>query len=281
MADERLETARSLLLQAVESLTAPGTSRTESVPAVNAAQTTSQGTLPTRQAPRKRTALSRLSASAHFTESVLSERNRLIQYWFPLRYWRPRKPANQKSKKKRLSVWTHDFVCLASTIASKPPSSLETASLIRAGLGKMQLTLFEADDGSDVHAQILRAFPKLQDGGGYELMRVGESGQRSLHVVPPLPDGYSVAYLKEVYSAPGKGIYSTSAGRPDIGPRTPQCCCSSTYCHIHVCVYMCDYIIPMHCRTTLVRVALCVVWRPPYPNFLITSRAVRGQMNTY
>ena len=200
MADERLETARNLLLQAVESLTVPGASRTESLPATNAVQMTSQGTLSSRQgAPRERTASSRPQVSAHSTESVLSERNRLFNFGFRRDAGkRPRKPANQKSKKKKLSMWTHDFVCLASTIASKPPSSLETASLIRAGLGKKQLTLFEADDGCDVHAEILRAFPKLVDGGGYELMRVGESGQRALHVIPPLPDGYSVTYLKEV-----------------------------------------------------------------------------------
>ena len=44
----------------------------------------------------------------------------------------------------------------------------------------------------------MQAFPRLQDGGGYELLRVSDSGQRSLQVIPSPSDGYSVSYLKEV-----------------------------------------------------------------------------------
>lgn len=80
----------------------------------------------------------------------------------------------------------------------KPPSSLETADLIRAGLGKKHLTLFDGDGSQELHTEILNAFPRLREGGGYELMRVAEYGQRSLQVIPSPSEGYSVAYLKEV-----------------------------------------------------------------------------------
>lgn len=103
-----------------------------------------------------------------------------------------------KSKNKLHSTWCHHFVCLSSTTVKKPPSSLETANLIRAGLGKKQLTLFEGDGSVEVHSEIMQAFPRLKEGGGYELMRVSESGQRILQVIPSPSDGYSVAYLKEV-----------------------------------------------------------------------------------
>ena len=46
------------------------------------------------------------------------------------------------SKKKRLNLCNHDFVCLASTTQSKPPTSFEAGELMTGGLGKKQLTLF-------------------------------------------------------------------------------------------------------------------------------------------
>ena len=45
-------------------------------------------------------------------------------------------PTNKKSKKKKLSTWCHDFICLWSTTETKPPSSLKTADVIRADLRK-------------------------------------------------------------------------------------------------------------------------------------------------
>ena len=55
-----------------------------------------------------------------------------------------------KTKKKRLSTWSHDFVCLWSTTTTKPPSCLEIADLIRAGLGRKQITLFDGDGSHEL-----------------------------------------------------------------------------------------------------------------------------------
>ena len=77
---------------------------------------------------------------------------------------------------------------------------MEAGQLLRAGLGKKQLSVLEFGDSSDVHMEILNAFPKLQEGGGYELLRVGDTGgqRNQLVLIPPPCEGYTVPYLKEV-----------------------------------------------------------------------------------
>ena len=70
---------------------------------------------------------------------------------------------------------------------------------MRGGLGKKQLTLFEHDGLSELHGEIMLAFPKLKEGGGYELLRIGGSGDRNtLQLIPQPAQGFSVFYLKEV-----------------------------------------------------------------------------------
>ena len=180
--DQRVKTARSLLLRAVESLDNCNTEN-----------------------PPKQLQLSPLGSSATSSEPVpgpsslvRTERNRLFNFGF--RRKSSKRPASTLPTKfkKKLHTWCHDFVCLSSTRATKPPSSLETADFIRAGLGRKQLTLFEGDGSFELHSEIMQAFPRLHDGGGYELLRLSESGQRSLQVIPSPSDGYSVTYLKEV-----------------------------------------------------------------------------------
>ena len=192
MADDRVRAARDLLLRAVESLDdcTPTPLPSESA-TVRQQSSTRRGeppppTAPTAQEPGPSTL-------------VRTERNRLFNFGF--RRKSTRRPALNlptKSKKKKVHTWCHDFVCLSSTTATKPPSSLETATLLTAGLGRKQLTLFEGDGSFELHTEIMQAFPRLQDGGGYELLRVSDSGQRSLQVIPSPSDGYSVSYLKEV-----------------------------------------------------------------------------------
>ena len=134
------------------------------------------------------------------TTSAVAERNRLFNFGFRRSSAKRSKSASSvpKTKKKRLSTWSHDFVCLWSTSTTKPPSCLEIADLIRAGLGRKQITLFDGDGSHELHREILHTFPRLSEGGGYELLRVAESGQRNLCVIPSPSDGYSVSCLREV-----------------------------------------------------------------------------------
>lgn len=55
----------------------------------------------------------------------------------------------------------------------------------------------ESGDADDINFELTDAFPKLKEGGGFELLRVIERG-RMLEVIPVPPDGYTVPYLKDV-----------------------------------------------------------------------------------
>ena len=77
------------------------------------------------------------------------------------------------------------------------PTPLDKAELIRAGLGMGSLLLFEHSDAWEFHDEILRKFPNLADGGGYELFRTcGNSS--ALHVIPSPSGGYTTSYVKSV-----------------------------------------------------------------------------------
>ena len=79
---------------------------------------------------------------------MIGERNRLFNFGFLKKVGTgggksaSRGVKMPRSMKKRLNSWNHDFVCLASTRQSKPPTSFEAGELMRGGLGKKQLTLF-------------------------------------------------------------------------------------------------------------------------------------------
>ena len=104
----------------------------------------------------------------------------------------------KKSKKVRLSMWEHEFICLARCGETSPPSPMEKADLIRAGLGPRKLSLFEFGDSSQFHDDVIAAFPALAEGGGYELMRTKQNNSRELCVIPPLSGGYTAEYLKAI-----------------------------------------------------------------------------------
>lgn len=167
MAD-RVSRARRLLLRAVESL--GGTSEGTPDPPGTSADNTNNN------------------------NNVFTERNRLFNFGK-----RAKTNPKPKTKRKKLSMWTHDFVCLSSTTCMKAPSSILAGDLMRAGLGKKSLSVLSFADSSELHDEIMNTFPGLINGGGYELLRVGEQKQRNLLVlIPQPPEGYTVDYLKEV-----------------------------------------------------------------------------------
>ncbi len=107
---------------------------------------------------------------------------------------------SKKSKKVKLSMWEHDFICLASTDQTVPPSPMEKAELLRAGLGPRKLSLFVHGESSELHHDIITAFPKLASSGGYELLRTVPNNNKELCVIPPPSEGYTVEYLKNIVS---------------------------------------------------------------------------------
>ena len=95
-------------------------------------------------------------------------------------------------------MWEHEFTCLARCGEAIPPTLMEKAELIRAGLGPRKLSLFEYGDSGQFHDDVMAAFPKLAEGGGYELMRTKQNNNRELCVIPSLSGGYTAEYLKSI-----------------------------------------------------------------------------------
>ena len=91
-------------------------------------------------------------------------------------------------------MWEHEFICLAKCGQTIPPSPMEKAELINAGF-----SLFESGVSWEFHEE-MSAFPKLSEGGGYELMRTQPNNNRELCVIPPKSGGYTVEYLQKIVS---------------------------------------------------------------------------------
>lgn len=66
------------------------------------------------------------------------------------------------------------------------------------GLGARVVSLPEDGDASDVQREILDSFPPLNDGGGFELLRVPCRGRSELEQIPIPVGGYSTAFLRDV-----------------------------------------------------------------------------------
>jgi len=58
--------------------------------------------------------------------------------------------------------------------------------------------MFLHGDSANFYNDITNAYPKLRDGGGFELLRNFKGYSRDLAVIPPPSDGYTVSYLKSI-----------------------------------------------------------------------------------
>ena len=111
---------------------------------------------------------------------------------------RPLHSFSQGSKKKKLKTWTHTFVCLASTSQKYSPDTSERTSLKLAGLGEKRIPVFAYSAALELQDELFREFPKLRDGGGYELLRASDVGGKELMLIDIPQGGYSVDYLRGV-----------------------------------------------------------------------------------
>ena len=78
------------------------------------------------------------------------------------------------------------------------PDSQERSCLMIAGLGEKKIQLDDFCEWEEIYAELIFQYPKLKDGGGFELLRVGEGGGKRLQVIACPPKGYTVAYLRAV-----------------------------------------------------------------------------------
>ena len=94
-------------------------------------------------------------------------------------------------------TWTHEFFCLANTKCSTVPSRALKFQLQLAALGRKKIVFGWKDNPFQVKAKLEEVFPKLVNGGGFELLRSGVPVQ-SLVVISPPAAGYSVPFLRDV-----------------------------------------------------------------------------------
>ena len=83
-------------------------------------------------------------------------------------------------------------------------------------LGGKKIEFDKDGDSNHVHDLLVKYFSKLEDGGGYEIMRSTDR-KGSLTVIPMSPVGYSVAYLQGVLS---QAKAETCVEKPGFGYRT-------------------------------------------------------------
>ena len=103
-----------------------------------------------------------------------------------------------KAKRAKRSTWEHKFICLSSCGKEEPPTPFEKAELIRAGLGPKNLSFFEDGSTKEFKQEILSSFPKLRDGGGFELLRTATRNSKILCIIPHPPGGYTAEYVKSI-----------------------------------------------------------------------------------
>lgn len=89
-------------------------------------------------------------------------------------------------------------MCLASTTQELLPDGEERAALQIAGLGEKKISLNAFADAQEIYQDLAFHFPKLCDGGGFELLRVPEGGGKQLDVIASPESGYTVSYLRAV-----------------------------------------------------------------------------------
>ena len=102
-----------------------------------------------------------------------------------------------KSKKVKKIAWKHRFVCLAWRDQQNiPTTDVEKDDLLEAGLGEKQIEFPSLDTTSEMFKDLLySAYPKLRDGGGFELCRCLPNS-RMLEPLTPIALS-SPAVLKE------------------------------------------------------------------------------------
>jgi len=86
--------------------------------------------------------------------------------------FRPNRTSSQtKQRKRRQITWTGSFFCFADKDSMKCPTSTERSYLQKSGLGYRKLQLLITDNAEEVRDKICKEYPKLAEGGGYELLR--------------------------------------------------------------------------------------------------------------
>lgn len=113
----------------------------------------------------------------------------------------PRKRKYQ-STLKLPNTWTHIFVCLGKVSDNDTPNQTYKKTLQDAGLGERKITFKKNGSCSYFHETLLENYPRLRDGGGYELLRTRHRSTIKLEILYPRQTaGYNVLHLKEAIAS--------------------------------------------------------------------------------
>ena len=110
---------------------------------------------------------------------------------------RPRKSNDSQRSYKVKETWMHEFFCLADCTTSSVPSRAVKFQLQSAGLGQKKIIFGWKDNPYTFKAKLEEIFPRLVDGGGFDILRSGVNVQ-SLVLIPPPAAGYSVPFLRDM-----------------------------------------------------------------------------------
>lgn len=110
---------------------------------------------------------------------------------------RPRKSNDSQRSYKVKETWAHEFFCLADCTTSSVPSRAVKFQLQSAGLGRKKIIFGWKDNPFTFKAKLEEIFPRLVDGGGFDILRSGVNVQ-SLVLIPPPAAGYSVPFLRDM-----------------------------------------------------------------------------------
>ena len=93
-------------------------------------------------------------------------------------------------------TWTHEFFCLADKDQMVVPSRSLKVQLQETCLGRKKVCLNGTADATEVKTTLEESYPKLKEGGGFEILRRGPS-LSELTLIPPPPSGYTVKFLRD------------------------------------------------------------------------------------
>ena len=114
------------------------------------------------------------------------------------RSWAAAGPPSKKSKIHAKETWTHEFFCLSKATALNAPSRQEKAILQNAGLGRKKIKFNKNGSALHVKQMLEAAYPKIVQGGGFEILRSGISLTDQLQLITAPSSGYSVSFLRDM-----------------------------------------------------------------------------------
>ncbi|XP_068731710.1 uncharacterized protein [Montipora capricornis] len=100
------------------------------------------------------------------------------------------------------NTWTHTFICLGRMRDNEVPSNGYKTQLSNASLGEKKITFEKKSSCNHFHEKLLESYPKLKEGGGYELMRTKFRSTSKLEILQPKGNaGHNVLDLKEMVAS--------------------------------------------------------------------------------